>query len=380
MRRLLISSLALVLLLSNSIGPAVGAIKSGDKCQTVDLIQVVDSYEYTCIKSGNKLVWKKGLRVSKTSPSSIPKAIKSFADAVERPFDVTYWAWKKSDSQIQAQKLTGPTLNLIIGPNTKLSNSKPQLAIDAVTNLYPNQKKPNKVHAIYYSHKDIAWAQGKFSKLFSGATGSEAKNSCQSIDYCWGAQGTVTDNGDGILLVAVMTRNPTRNHTSGTLEAHEYSHVLQISNFYGTLNQGQAMCCIKAFAPWWFVEGGAEFSQIAAVHGRSFAKYQDDRQHWADEFLKNKQKKFNETWILNFLKPKSSSVWMNQDDQWRLYDLGMLVSEIYTAIKGPEINMDIFKDISEGMTYEESFKKHFGISWDAAVPLIAKSLSKLVNK
>ena len=182
-----------------------------------------------------------------------------------------------------------------------------------------------------------------------------------------------------MLLAAVMTSNPDRNHTTGTLEAHEYTHILQIGSFYGTPNQSQAMCCIKAFTPWWFVEGGAEFSQLASIYSSSFVKYSEDRKFWAKELLENKEKKYTEKWITNFIKPPNNTIWSAPDTQWHLYDLGMLVSEIFTAIKGPAINIQIFKDISGGMTYEESFEKHFGVKWTDAVPLLAKSISKLTG-
>ena len=57
----------------------------------------------------------------------------------------------------------------------------------------------------------------------------------------------------------------------------------------------------------------------------------------------------------------------------------MLISEIFTAIKGPSINIQIFTDISGGMTYEQSFEKHFGLPWNEAVKMIAKSISSLVE-
>jgi hypothetical protein len=312
--------------------------------------------------------------------SKTPKPITSFQDAVNRPTDVSYWAWKKSSDQVlsSSAKMTG--LEIIVGPNTKLSNSKSAAGFDAAKRLYPTFRHPQKTYVIYYGHKDIEWAQKKYSQIFPSATGQEAKNGCQKIDFCWGASGTINNEGDGVLLVAVMTNNPTRNHTSGTLEAHEYTHVIQIGSFYGTQNQGQAMCCIKAFTPWWFVEGGAEFSQLAAVYAKSFPKYSADRKFWAKELLENRKKKYTEKWIANFIKPPNNDVWMDPETQWHLYDLGMLVSEIFTAIKGPAINIQIFEDISDGMTYEQSFEKHFSMKWDAAIPLIAKSISQLVKK
>jgi len=362
---------------------ASAAIKSGSVCSKLNMVSIDNGFRYTCIQSRKKLVWSKGVRVPVITPTKSttaePKEITGFQDAIERPQEVSYWAWKKSSSQVLSNKSKGPLLELLVGPNTKLSYPNPSIAFDAVTRLYPDFRKPKKIYAIYYSYKDIKWAQGKYKTIYPEAQGQEAKNSCQKIEFCWGASGTINKAGDGVLLAAVMTSNPDINHTSGTLEAHEYAHILQIGSFYGTPNQSQAMCCIKAFTPWWFVEGGAEFSQIAAIYSSSFNNYTRDRKVWARDLLENREKKFTEAWIANFIKPPNTKIWMDSDTQWHLYDLGMLVSEIFTAIKGPAINIQIFKDISDGMTYEESFEKHFGVKWTDAVPLLAKSISKLTG-
>ena len=312
--------------------------------------------------------------------SKTPKPITSFQDAVNRPADVSYWAWKKSSDQVlsNSQKSTG--LEIIVGPNTKLSNPKPSAGIDAAKRLYPTFRHPQKTYAIYYGHKDVEWAQKKYSQIQPTANGDEAKNQCQKADSCMGASATINEVGDGVLLIAVAKNNPARLHASGTLEAHEYSHVIQIGSFFKTPKQKQAMFGIKAFAPWWFVEGGAELSSVGAVYASSFAKYSDDRKFWAKDFLANKNKKYNEKWIQTFIKPSNTKIWSSEDTQWHLYDVRMLICEVFTAIKGPAINIQIFEDISDGMTYEQSFEKQFGMKWDTAVPLIAKSISKLVKQ
>jgi len=309
-----------------------------------------------------------------------PKEIKSFQDAVDRPKDVSYWAWKKSSDQLQSNNSKGPIVELMIGPNTTLSNPDAANAISAVSKLYPEFKSPEKVFAIYYSYPDIDWAQKKYAEVYESANGQEAKNSCQKIEFCWGASATINRSGNGVILAAVMTSNPDRNHTSGTLEAHEYTHVLQISSFYGTENQNRAMCCIKAFAPWWFVEGGAHFSQFATIYAKSFAKYSEERKNETSELLTNRDKKYTEKWLANFIKPPDTSAWREDGrESFHLYDLGMLVSEVFTAIKGPAINIQIFTDISKGMTFEKSFEDHFGLPWDDAAKMIAKSISLLVE-
>jgi hypothetical protein len=308
-----------------------------------------------------------------------PKQITGFQDAIDRPQDVSYWAWKKSSVQISSNKSKSPPVKLIIGPNTKLSNPRPKVAFDGITRLYPEFRKPSKIYVIYFSHKDVAWAQTEYKAIFPDASGQETKNFCPKIESCEGASASMNKSGDGVILIAVM-KNPDVLHTSGALEAHEYTHVLQTGTFFGTANQAQAMVGIKAFAPWWFVEGGAEFSQIPAIHSSSFPSYTKDRKIWAKNILENKGGKYTEAWIANFLKPPNTSIWSDPETQWNLYDIGMLTSELFTAIKGPAINIQIFKDISAGMTYEDSFEKHFGIKWTAAVPLIAKSIAKLTDK
>jgi hypothetical protein len=320
------------------------------------------------------------LSASPAHAAKTPKPITSFEDAVKRPADVSYWAWKKSSDQVLSSTETSPSFELIVGPNTKLSNPNPKIAFDAVKRLYPTFRHPQKIYAIYYAYKDIDWAQKEYSKIYPSAGGQEAKGSCQKITECWGASGTINNAGDGVLLAAVMNGTSDPNHTTGTLEAHEYTHAVQIGSFFGTQNQGQAMCCIKAFTPWWFVEGGATFSQSAAVYAKSFPKYTKERNTGAGEFLANRNKKYTEKWILNFIKSPDKKAWSDPQTGWHIYDIGMLISEIFTAIKGPAINIQIFEDISDGMTYEQSFEKHFGMTWDAAVPLIANSISKLVKK
>ena len=99
-------------------------------------------------------------------------------------------------------------------------------------------------------------------------------NSCQSAATCWGAQSEIDMKGTAILLLSVRGGGiEDLNHSSGTLEAHEFTHAIQGSQFIGTSKEAAAYCCTKSYMPWWLVEGGAEFSQAAALYSDSFANY-----------------------------------------------------------------------------------------------------------
>ncbi|MCX6451481.1 MAG: hypothetical protein NT174_00115, partial [Actinobacteria bacterium] len=71
MRRLrFILSLSLVASLFSM--PALAAVKAGSACNKLNGISYSAGFKYTCIKSGKKLVWSKGVKVSTPSPTPAP--------------------------------------------------------------------------------------------------------------------------------------------------------------------------------------------------------------------------------------------------------------------------------------------------------------------
>jgi hypothetical protein len=50
------------------------------------------------------------------------------------------------------------------------------------------------------------------------------------------------------------------------------------------------------------------------------------------------------------------------------------------ALKGPDNSMQLVKDVGAGMTYEQSFLKNYGITWEAAIPILADTLYKIVSQ
>ena len=78
------ASLALVMLLSLVTIPASFAAtpKAGQKCSKLGATQTYSGKKFTCVKSGSKLIWNKGVAISKaTSPS--PSAPVKFASSSE---------------------------------------------------------------------------------------------------------------------------------------------------------------------------------------------------------------------------------------------------------------------------------------------------------
>ncbi len=290
------------------------------------------------------------------------------------PAAVTLAAWTKSKAKVETSTATVGIVTTIIGPNSTLDNTNPRAGINLASRLYAGFSQVSRLYLIYYGYQDIDWAQAQYAALQSNLpTGNTAaRNNCQTEDTCWGASSWLNAAGDGIILSAVSPRGKLDlNHTSGTLEAHEYTHTIQQFQMYGTpYNYGNL--------PRWLLEGGAEFSQAASVYYSSYDSYLAERQRDTGELVHNAT--YNEAWFSAYLGPSTSPSWAPWETypQWRTYDVGFLVSEILAAIKGPDVIMQMYKDVAGGKSFETVFAETFGMTWADAVPILSKALAKEV--
>jgi hypothetical protein len=88
---------------------------------------------------------------------------------------------------------------------------------------------------------------------------------------------------------------------------------------------------------------------------------------------------YTRDWFFQYLSiPPVSSNW-DKYQQRKEYDVGSLVLECLVSLKGPDASMQLIKDIGVGMTYEQSFLKNYGITWDEAIPILADTLYKIAS-
>jgi|Laugresbdmm110sn_2_1035109.scaffolds.fasta_scaffold05734_3 hypothetical protein len=64
--------------------PVSAAVKAGDKCSKLNSTAVASGKKYTCIKSGNKMAWKKDVKVATTTPTQ-PEATGKVIAALTTP-------------------------------------------------------------------------------------------------------------------------------------------------------------------------------------------------------------------------------------------------------------------------------------------------------
>ena len=128
--------------------------------------------------------------------------------------------------------------------------------------------------------------------------------------------------------------------------------------------------------PTWLAEGSAEFFGLAISTKNSLRNYLqvkklieidvDERESLEDllaEYLDMK----------NF--DTKSSEWGTFDNSYA-YQLGFSVSEVLVALNGPESILELFTQLGDGVKFEEAFKSIYGIDWEKAIPILAKTIAK----
>lgn len=250
--------------------PASAVAKQGSVCKKAGTTSTVNGMKFTCIKSGKKLVWGKGVAVKKAaqkpavSPSPTPDATSSpkpnpvvtptptakpivlptsFEDLFENRKGIGLAAWQKSSEIIKATKSKAGTLEIFTGPNTTPNFDDYPTPVSLVSRLYPSRGEPAKTIVIRFKYIDIEWAEATLkskistedmTRLNNNEGGRAISGRCEAATKnCNGAMQQTTTSGLSLIIQGVPNEanrnNPTElsRFSSGMLEAHEYFHALQ---------------------------------------------------------------------------------------------------------------------------------------------------------
>lgn len=375
MRKFTVVLLSIALSIT-TIYPAVAAVKAGSSCSKIGSNSISSGKLFTCIKSGKKLIWNNG--VINTPKISEPARPSSFDDIYTNATGISYWAWKLSAENIKKSKPADIVEHLYVGPNSNPILKDPKWIFERASQMYPLAKAPSIVHVIVYNFADVNWAQSKFEALDSKSDGPEradrAFNNCRSADNCIGASLDITKTNEFIILYTVQSQDKIKNENvlNGEVYAHEFTHNIMDAQMTDRAAAQQQVTN-------WFWEGVATYSQTAIIHNQSYDEYYAAKRKLADQLYRDKT--INEDWYNKFLSSTSSDFrfWRDNYEHWRLYDVGMFVTEILVATYGVDILMDVFKKIGQGMTWEEAFEATYMVKWSDLRPIFAKTIVKMIK-
>jgi hypothetical protein len=383
-------------------------ITPGASCKSVNQKSVYMNKTYTCIKSGKKLVWNKGVVVKKPTPKPTPTAIgdpegaigatptptptpsptptptaepivlpTSFENLYERRKGISLAAWQKSSDVIKASKNKSGPLEIFTGPNTKPNFDDYPTPVSLVSRLFPARSEPAKTIVIRYKYVDLEWAETtlrskltaeEFTQLNNNEGGKAIAGRCDvSSRNCRGAMQQTTMSGLSLIIQGVPNEEDKNDPTgklrfgSGMLEAHEYFHSLQRIPIMDKTN---------VWPHAWFREGGAEWVQNMAVNYNDYKTYQD----FIVADCSYSCTKLSEADIVEFLENSKENYTPPKFDQFLNYSLSSRFIEALVALKGPDIVIDIYEQMGKRLTFEQGFKNTFGVEWSYALPILAKTI------
>ena len=345
-------------------------ITPGSTCKVLNQKAVYQNKTYTCIKSGKKLIWNKGVTNAAQKPTTIldPIAPTSFENLIERYRGIGPVVWK------EAQALSGAgaqssEFEIQIGPNTSPASavSKPLTYLARISKLWSNYAQPTKTKVFLFNFKDVSWVQQKNRELKGSAhTPETIGGACTSAENCSSFGGAY--NGEGQLYIGVQIKN-FDDYSIGFVRGnfgHEYTHTVQYTALSAPANTK---------LPCWFAEGQPQ------VPGQTLgfetqANYLKSRISWTSRspgILGD----YSPESIMKFyaMTGGSGTGTCNAEYRPRSYDLGYMTVEALASIKGIQSTMDVVVGVGKGMTFDESFKNVYGISWAEASPILAKVVS-----
>jgi hypothetical protein len=370
-----LSTALLIILLP---GAALGANPvQGAKCSKAGLSQTYLNLKFTCIKSGNKLIWSKSSLKPSPKPSpkpattTLPSPISTTENKTEKaPTTATSATptssptaipdWRKTQikllEDLQSRKPTVvQKLNFILSPNAnKVTASKLESAyqepITLLSNLFVN---PSPVTFLVMNESDHDWWVDQVKSL----------NSNQDLGWWNGSHCSVsvfvhcgygsTPNPDGSFHFGQLLGSKFEWNTQDYVIAyHESIHVYQLGLM------GNRM----SFLPNWFAEGQANYLGATFVNRfRSTESVRDGEiRNLLNKLPELKNYKLQD-WVTFLEKIDSDSNYVFQAGLG--YSIGMLLLEdIYNKFNYEAVQ-NWMLDIKSGNSYKDAFEKVFKIKY-----------------
>lgn len=354
-----------------SLLPANSASIAGTKCTKLNSTKTVSNIKYTCVKSGKKLVWNKGVAMRITQTPTPTKSAEPLQTTIEQVVEVVKLLTPESglfygSLYADMDKFLSPAtpttkINYYISDNAKNRNHQKYIESLKLASrlLYPYFNE-NEINVVFFTEADSNWIDQKQTELM-GVWLKNPKEQLQSYRLL-----SMGCNIGGMYLpnnFVVCVKNDTDRssvYSASFVPAHEYAHIAGMtSSQLSTSPLGDS----SRLAPCWVHEGFAQFiGMFAASH--IDPNFKEDR----NNFFANIQ-----TTVVRSSRNSIISTYQEMEKYGEAggeycakvqdaYFMGSIAFEKLTMDFGFEKVIEAYKTFYGGKSWGDSFKKTFGIS------------------
>ena len=347
------------LLFSIPLTPSQAAVKAGDTCKKAGVKSVASGKTFTCIKSGKKFVWDKGVAVTKPSAGSTPSATPSATPTPAPTPEIVYatlwekYKWSKPTSSASIATAATEKFKTYAATNRSPSTTVKIVAQEGVdANLlkwvtdgsafaskvfaYPQLSAP----FVAVIAKDKEFAEKAYNENGYTRDAKSLANYFDKVPAHGGPPNTYNNTmitSKGLLVsdkIGMMQ-----------MPGHETFHFIQQS-IAGTSATPDGM----GIAPQWFWEGPAVFVGLQTANHLSLADYATEGRTFA---VKRS--------ISGPVKSLKLSEVTKNDGSSDPYGIGAIATEFLVANIGMEKFMSVYNNLGKNMKFPDAFKSATGV-------------------
>jgi hypothetical protein len=340
--------------------PASAVAKAGAKCSKAGTTEVVQGKKYTCVKSGKKLAWNKGVKVATIDTQSIQSAAYANMKKAMVPKPVgNLFRYHYSPNAIQGYKeKIEKELNFSMGYWTSVYDG---------TELF---------NVFYATEKELDWlvnAWKTYDLDKNGNTEREYKGRLEREGSQLNAGSVPSQDGKSHLS---FFRSSTRPIQDDAMIPHENVHIVQ----------QQLTKSRTAQMPCWLREGSANlFGDFLITEKFGLGVYEDVKRSDMNAYQSGSVeiRKFSESEWFTHLKSLEGNFSGGCDYKYRFaYGTGLLLSEVLMAEGGFEKMMEFWRAFSLELDWRQSFKNIYGVEIDIwyktrAIPYVMQEYARV---
>jgi hypothetical protein len=343
MKRLITSLFVISALGLSFIVPASGAVKAGASCTKLKSTTTVSGYKYTCIKSGKKLVWSKGVKVAvKSTPTPTPTAEPQKVSFI--PWSANFATTLLTKTALEAtdayfgKVIPSDDYEITVDPSVTPSDlAWIKLMLDYVNGSFANEKREKVKVFLGTTH---SWSQKtlKAANLWVGDPNGQYPCSQGAADaYC-------AERNIALLIYSdIYAPNSRYSWDAGrrSTPAHELFHTVQFALAGPNIGSDSPL-----HIPRWLMEGSANYFGFYIVDKLGFNNYQVGR----DQQVNNNP-------------AYKTIVPLVQYDSFNLdpYGIGQAATEYLVASIGFEKFLNIWKYTKSENSFNLGFYKATGL-------------------